>query len=131
MVDKEIEGLNQKSVYNEGYFQIMRLNDCWSKANYYSQTGKLIEWRWILDVVFRELARDVHKKQNGSTLNDFDANPIVKNISELDKKIKTSFLNKKKADIYNSLNKKDIYLRILQEEVGKGGKYVDDDAFSL
>lgn len=125
-MDKEFSD-DSKSVYNEGLFQIQRLNNSWVKCNYYSSKGMFKEWRWELDVIWRELSYDTFKLNNGGLLSDWDELVDVKVMDKLDKDINKAFVSTNNADKYRLLTRKEVFLRVLQHKVGKGSKYEDDD----
>lgn len=97
------------SEYNEASFQIIRLHSLWTKANNYSMQGNLIGLKWVLDRVWIELSADAKGKKG-----DYE-----EGIKELNKKIALAQTNPR---LYNALQDKEIFLRCLQEDVGKGGK---------
>lgn len=103
------------SDFNEAKFQIYRLHILWLNCNNVSQAGKLIEWKWKLDTIWRELSPDAKEKDKYREEKDKYFTQIQKlnnNISEA----------KNDAAIYNALQEKEIFLRNLQEGVGKGSK---------
>ena len=119
------ESSEKLSVYNEGVLQIQRINYALSQCNYYASKGQYPEWRAMLDVFWRELCFDIVKKNNGKSFKEFEDCVDVTDLKDLNKKINLSFKVKNTPLIYNLLNEKEIRLRILQHQVGKGGKYAD------
>lgn len=109
------------SSYNEGFLQIQRLNVAWIKCNNYSTRGQLDKWRWELDTIWRELSNDAKilgKKEQ------FEENSYYKEVNKLDKTISAA-KRLHRSLYYNALNKKEIFLRSLQDSAGKGSKYRD------
>lgn len=109
------------SKYNEAALQIMRLNISWIKCGNFAQKGQLTEWKWELDKVWRELASDAAQKHT----EDWHKNPINTKMTALFKLIR---VNEEKRDypaMYKWLSNTEITLRRLQNDVGKGGAYVD------
>jgi len=90
--------------------QIYRLNSLWEECGRLANHGNLIAWNWRLDTIWRELSTDAEDK-------DFDEIKKINNeIGE----------NKKdKEKLYPILNKKEIFLRKLQNKQGKGSEYYD------
>lgn len=123
-----VEEESKKSVYNEGVMQIHRLNNSWVKCNYYATHGLFDKWKWELDVIFRELASDIFRLGKDKTIEDFETNKMVEKINNLNDQIKGDV---SRVDLYKVLNEKDIYLRLLQFKSGKGGRYEDEDSYSL
>lgn len=116
------------STYNEGMYQIQRLHFLWIDCNNKSRTGDLQGWRWTLDTIWRELTRDAVKDRTPdikSVEELKDKNSWFVQYHELDKKINDAGTDKRKK--YDALSQLEIFLRILQNEVGKGGKYRDPD----
>ena len=118
MEDPTTEHENYKkeltSDFNEAKFQIYRLHILWLNCNTLSQLGKLTEWKWKLDTIWRELSTDAKQKDNTNKNKD-----NFKKIQELNDKIAEAKGNSK---LYNTLQEKEIFLRCLQDEVGKGSK---------
>lgn len=103
------------SAFNEGMLQIRRLHDSWVRCNHYSVKGMLSDWRWELDVVWRELSFDDKKGDN----------KFYEKICLLDKALQVAFIRGLRSEMYRLLNEKEVLLRELQHAAGKGGKYVD------
>lgn len=113
------------SSYNEGMFQIQRLHFLWIDANNKSRSGDLQGWRWTLETIWRELSRDAIEEGQGSVLQLEELkekNEWFKTYNELRTKLNN---NKTKMDLYEGLQNIEIFLRQLQDLVGKGGKYQD------
>lgn len=115
------------SAFNEGMFQIQRLHNHWSQANYHSKRGDFKNWRWTLDIVWRELSRDaIRIKKSKYDPDEFDKlaeiNPWFKKWKELTDKAAHS---RSQEEQYACLNDMEIFLRSLQDQAGKGGKYRD------
>jgi len=112
----------ERSTYNEAMLNIQRLNVCWIKCRQYRPQGKYHEWRCELDNVWSELCQDVVKRR----LKNFNHTKIKRF------KILTNYLKalkeKNYSKMYNHLSELEELLRIIQDQVGKGGIY--DDGYS-
>ena len=51
------------SDFNEAKFQILRLHLLWQSSNSFSQSGKLIQWKWKLETIWREVSVDATHKE--------------------------------------------------------------------
>lgn len=98
------------SVYNEAQLQIMRLNNIWTKCHNYASKGDLTSYKWELDRAWIELSPDANK------LNE---KKYFKINDEINKAIASS---KNSNSLYMLLQRKEIFLKLLQEDAGKGGK---------
>ena len=99
------------SKYNAAVAQLYRLDNLWQLANSYSCSGQLTKWNWILDTVWREFA--INDKED------------VKEFKEINKKLIRSILTK--ALFYQLLMEKERFLRMLQDDLGKGTAYRESD----
>lgn len=99
-----------KSKYNSAVAQIMRLDNLWQMANYHALQGNLNKWNWVLDTLWRELASDA--------LPDH-----LKLILKLNERIIEAKINRNR--FYQMLQAKDIILRRIQNQQGKGSVYSD------
>ena len=105
------EQTNQISKYNEAGMQLLRLHDYWVKAEVYANSGKLDQWKFMLDSVWRELYADIKRKEKESWIGD-------------NNKIKTKIAEcKTQSKLYNLLNERHELLKHIQDSVGKGGVY--------
>lgn len=107
------------SDFNEAKFQIYRLHILWLTCNTLSQNGNLNEWKWKLDTIWRELSPDATDKDKNKGKDTFYAKN--KQLNDDIAKAKDS------TAIYNALQEKEIFLRCLQDEVGKGSKKSSTD----
>ena len=103
------------SAFNEAGYQIARLNVLWNTCNSLSRNGRLTQWKWLLDTIWRELTPDATQK---------DENKYFGEVKELNNKISNP---KGPGDLYIALQEKEIFLRCLQDAVGKGSKRKDSD----
>lgn len=117
------------SEYNEGIAQIQRLHNLWVDANRQRRNGEFNVWRATLHTIWSELSRDAAVLQNHSVA-DFkiikSENTIFKTYEELRNEVPKN-LRLPTQDAYDKLNDLEIFLRLLQDEVGKGTKRRDPD----
>lgn len=119
------DNFDLKSVYNEGYLQIQRLNYSWIRCNRFSVNGQFKEWRWELDVILRELANDMFLLKKAQSVKDFDKLEEIKYFYELNNGYASAMKLGDRDGAYKSLHMMEIVLRITQHQAGKGSKYVD------
>ena len=112
------------SDFNEAKNQIDRLDGLWRDCNRLSCSGNLVQWKWKLDTVWRELSSDAKQKDKLNEKNNF-----FEQLKELNQKIADQKSNP--GLLYDALQAKEIFLRGLQDEVGKGGKRSSDDEDDL
>lgn len=130
------DGEYKTSKYNSGLAQIQRIDSLWKDIHNQVKKGDYFEWNQILDIIWRELAGDLpDKSREESDMNDMNlkiaqagsifkpTQPGFNPISNIDRK--------KYAGQYLLLNKKEIFLRRLQNKLGKGSSFKDeyDDDF--
>lgn len=118
------------SAYNEGMLQIQRLHQLWVQANSYSRQGLYTKWRWTLDTIWRELSRDAINSEplkEGESFDKIEEIYWFKEYKKLNERIDDALVKKQLHGVYTSLSTLEIFLRSLQDEVGKGGKYKDPD----
>ena len=107
------------SDFNEAKFQILRLHLLWQSSNSLSQSGKLIQWKWKLDTIWRELSVDATQKDKSI---DKNKDKYFTRVKELNKNIAKAQEDNKREEVYETLQKKEIFLRQLQEDAGKGSR---------
>ena len=103
------------SDFNEAKFQIYRLHILWLNCNSISQAGNLTKWKWKLDTIWRELSPDAKQKDSSENKDG----TYFSQIESLNKDIAKA---DNSTQLYNALQEKEIFLRCLQEKVGKGSK---------
>lgn len=106
------------SDFNEAKFQILRLNYLWQSCNSMSTSGRLDKWKWHLDAIWRELSPDAYKKDKS----------YFNLIKELNESIKN---HTNQEEFYDALSNKESFLRMLQDEVGKGARWRKTDEDDL
>lgn len=122
------------SKFSSGVNILIRLDLLWKDANLHSRIGKYSKWNEDLDVIWRELARDLTDDEYGNkktVFDEFDAELIKlgrfndngpDSFDEQDPKIPEN-----RAKQYKILNDKELFLRRLEGELGKGTTWDDDD----
>ncbi len=118
------EKKNLISDFNEAKFQILRLHLLWQSCNSLSQSGKLIQWKWKLDNIWRELSVDAAEKDDSV---DKDKEKYFIRVKDINKAIVTAETKKNRAEIYDALQNKEIFLRQLQQDAGKGSRKHSQD----
>jgi hypothetical protein len=122
------------SKYNSGIAQIYRLDALWKDSNKHSRAGQYNKWNLDLDNLWRELAKDIDEKKYGDKKKIFDGfetrlatqgtfNDNGKKGWEDMKDEDT----KKRNQQYEILNEKELFLRRLENEVGKGTAWDNGD----
>lgn len=141
---------NQKlSKHNQGVAIVNRLDRLWQDANNHSRKGLYKMWNEDLDVLWRELARDIKnedyedkerltKEGKREVLKGFKTkfqdldNELIK-LGTFNDDAEESFTKPKKEEIekrnkqYRALSDKELFLRRVENHVGKGTKFDDDD----
>ena len=107
------------SEFNEAKFQIFRLHNIWVECKYCREHGNLLGWKWKLDTAMIELWNDAKRTSKNTT----------EALKSLSKEINLAIKNKYLEEAYDKLIKKEVLLREIQEEAGKGAKFraVDED----
>jgi hypothetical protein len=116
-----------KSAYNEGIFQIQRLNYLWVDAQNARKHGNLEAYRHNLDCIWDELSRDAARTDGGKIENFAEWNKTLSHFKEYQRLMHDMNLAKRlgKGYYYATLRETERFLRHLQDTAGKGGKYAD------
>ena len=132
MVD---ENVVIKSKYNSGVAKMIRMDAIWKDVNRHKRSGEFSKWNEDLDTVWCELTADAKKKnvlkQKSKEFNE--KNQAIAELgsfndtSNLSFRVPTNEDNLKRIKQYQKLMDKEIFLRILEEELGKGTAWEDDD----
>lgn len=100
------------SKYHSAKFILERINEIWKDARKYRESGRLIDWNWILDSAWLELCDDAKPEQK-TEFKSF-MSKITANKGDKEK-------------LYQILMEKEELLRTMQKEQGKSNKYQDED----
>lgn len=126
------------SKYSSGINIIIRLDELWKDTHKYARSGQYDLWNTTLDRIWLELARDIKpesKNNKESTSNDifngFDCELIeLGSFGDIKEggfqQIKQSDITKR-AKHYKVLMNKQLFLAKLENTLGKGTTYEDDD----
>lgn len=119
---------NRKSKMNSAVAQLYRIDDLWKDSHKHSRDVNYMKWNEDLDRIWMELIADSTKQQ-------------ISEIREIDKKLlklflyasKSSSLRRERPALYSkllflqkmTLMEKEAFLRVVQNEQGKGAAYED------
>lgn len=126
------------SKYSSGVNIIIRLDGLWKDANNHSRLGLFQKWNNDLDRIWCELARDLKDDEYNSYKNTFDTfDKKIADIGKFEDNAGDSFEPLKEDQIgkrnrhYKTLMEKDLFLRRLENHLGKGTTFEDesDDDF--
>ena len=130
-----MEGIEQEiiklSKINSAGLINIRINNLWMNINKYATSGKYYQWNSELDRIWCELAGDTLKDSK-------EGKDFMKINVEVAKELKdfkdavgfatfTDKDRKQMVKIYIALQKKEIFLRRLQNKQGKGTAYVEPE----
>lgn len=125
-MSRDFEG-GKESLFNEAMFQIQRLHNSWMKCRQYRVSGDYYNWRWELDNIWSELSVDARHMDNED---DWTNNKYNLSIRAIDKMIDVYNSKGRLRDLYLWLDRKEKYLKWIQDKAGKGGSY-DDGSYML
>lgn len=143
------ENQELKSKYNSGVNILIRLDSLWKDANNHSRAGLYSKWNNDLDTIWSELARDLNEKEyqdskdeDGkiikgykSKFGDFDIE--LAKVGAFEDEIGNSFNPLTKEQIekrqkqYRLLREKELFLRRLENHLGKGTAWEDEDGYDF
>lgn len=122
------------SKYSSGINKLIRLNNLWNDVNTHSRNGKFEKWNEDLDCIWSELSADLSDddfKTKEESWNVFDSE--ILDIGQINDKLNDTF-NKigndellKRSQQYKKLREKESFLRRLENEVGMGTTYRDEE----
>lgn len=122
------------SKHSSGISIIIRIDGLWKDANIYSCSGLFSKWNTKLDVIWRELARDILSEDYKKTKEEFDKfdEQLVKTgpfkdtgSDSFDDVSKDDQTNRSKQ--YKILNDKELFLKRLENKLGKGTTFSDGE----
>ncbi len=122
------------SKHSSGVSIIIRIDGLWKDANIHSCSGQYSKWNTKLDVIWRELARDILEDEWEQRKEDFDkfdkrlvdagafndaGSDTFEDITTKESKIRSKH--------YRILNDKELFLKRLENKLGKGTTFHDGD----
>lgn len=139
------DGDKKISRYNSGVAIQIRLDILWRDANYHARVGQFSKWNCDLDRVWCELSRDISEEEyedkvlvNGqikkgykSQFEEFDGK--IFKLGDFKDNIADSFEKPTSDDIknrskqYKLLMEKELFLKRLENHLGKGSSFDDED----
>lgn len=124
----------QVSKYNSGINIIMRLDSLWREVNSFASSGKYSKWNSSLDRVWCELSRDLKENEFEGKETEYEAfDTKIDEIGDFGDSVGDTFNEippeaiKNRNKMYRLLMKKEIFLRRLENYLGKGTAWDDDD----
>jgi hypothetical protein len=143
------EGEQKTSRYNAGVAIQIRLDLIWKDANFHARHGEYSKWNMDLDRAWCELARDIKDNEyedktikdktgklikvlgNKSLFDSFDTRlgklmPFKDDATD-DFKKPTEEQKKKRNEQYRLLMEKELFLKRLENHLGKGTAFENED----
>jgi len=129
---EKIDETNISKINSAGLINL-RIHNLWVERHKHARNGQYSRWNDDLDSIWCELAADVkegseiEKEYQKLTIEYAKAckdNPITVGFNKINKEHKSSAVNQKIA-----LINKEVFLRRLQTNQGKGTAYKDEDDF--
>ena len=122
------------SKHSSGVSIIIRIDGLWKDANIHSCAGQYSKWNTKLDVIWRELARDILEDDYITKKTAFDkfdedlvkVGPFKDTGSDTFEDITTNE-TKERSKQYRILNDKELFLKRLENKLGKGTTFSDGD----
>lgn len=118
------------SKINSGMLQMYRLDYLWKQAAYFATSGQYAKWNDILDRVWMELGGDVREGDDNEENYKELSEKYAKAITPIEKQ---GFEDMTQNDLLNlvkqkkALMEKELFLRRLQNNQGKGTAYDEED----
>ncbi|MCK9429452.1 MAG: hypothetical protein M0R17_05570 [Candidatus Omnitrophica bacterium] len=126
----------KKSKYNSAVSKEIRRSEVWKEANTHSRNGQFRKWNDDLDCIWRELCADTKNNFYAKETEFKEINQKIAKIGNIiDSKLGFSPMTKKEIEDrqkhYELLMEKDVWLRKLENELGKGTILEEDDEDSF
>jgi len=122
------------SKHSSGVSIIIRINGLWIDANSFSCSGKFSKWNTKLDVIWRELARDINRDEYNEMKKEFDSfDEKLTETGQFQDTGSDSFddlpgiSQENRSKQYRILNDKELFLKRLENKLGKGTTFSDGD----
>jgi len=131
---EEEQDIQKTSKYNSGVAIQIRLDNLWNKANLFFLKGVYEKWNDVLDNVWRELVRDIDKKELDTKKDEFKVfDTSLAKLGKFQDHPPEGFGSPTQQQIDNRieqrkiLDDKEIFLKRLENELGKGTALTDED----
>lgn len=131
-MEKEEE--QKVSKFSGAVSALIRVDELWNDTHTHSRQGKYLNWNEDLDRIWLELAKDLSNEIFTSKKEIFDAfETQLKEKGGIYDKAKCDFEDipqdtiTKRSNIYKILMDKELFLRRLENELGKGTSWEDED----
>jgi len=122
------------SKYSSGVSILIRIDGLWKDANTHSRAGLFSKWNTDLDVIWRELARDLKDEIYKEKKEEFDAfDSALISVGRFKDSGSETFDSLAETEItkrdkhYKILNNKELFLKRLENSIGKGTTWGDKD----
>ena len=122
------------SKYNSGIAIILRLDNLWKDTHSHSRAGLFSKWNSDLDRIWCELSRDLIEKEfkkTKVTFDEFDGD--MEKLGNFEDSAPSGFKKLEKGKIiqrnkqYKKLMDKELFLRRLENQIGKGTAWDSGD----
>lgn len=111
---------DEMSEFNEAFFQIQRISQCFEKCNQYHRRGLFGKWKTELDIIWDEMMADCHQ-----LLTDKDYEILVTNgVIMCHSKIIEANKENNREKLYYWLRRKHRIMRLILNKTGKGTKII-------
>ena len=127
-----------KSKYSSGINIILRLDQLWKDTHLHSRNDLFYKWNNDLDCIWRELARDIKDNEYVDKKKGFDGfDTEIKKVGNFQDQTPNGFKKpdsdfwKKRDEHYKILMEKELYLKRLENELGKGTAYDEGDEYDF
>lgn len=122
------------SKYSSGINKLIRLNNLWNDVNNHSRNGRFIKWNEDLDCIWSELSADLSDDEFKSKETEWKKyDDAILKIGQINdtandtfNKIPPEDLNKRSKQ-YKNLREKESFLRRLENTIGMGTTYRDEE----
>lgn len=129
MAEETEQVTQQTSKYNSAVEQLKRIGGLWDKAHVRSLSGDLNAWNKVLDKIWSELARDF--SPDDPRVNEFNSfSKLLSktgNLGQPEIRGFTKHKNDHAHEQYIILLNKEIWLGRLQNDLGKGTSWADEE----
>lgn len=125
-MEEEITDSSEKliSEFNEAKFQIIRLHNIWVHLRELREKGNLTKAKDVLDSAEIELCTDAKRLDESIKKEE---NKYSYKLNKLTNEIISSLAKNNQSETYKKIKEKEMLLRILQQDAGKGGKLREEE----